>query len=336
LGKDGEFVWTSINQWEWEKLSLPNGVRYAPFRGQVVPTDPVTATVTFNDKGISGALRSGPLKVDNDLLVVYSRNTPRLGVTFKQGKLSGGVGDILPKDSWILASPMTQEQQRRNAALLNAFNSSKTFPSRPTLAVWCKPTDLGFEFPHLKQRRGASLMLVPIEFRRPEPGTKVAIPSAFLDYSTTIGPDGLSRSAIYSSATGKWVDVQEKRVAWLRIQIPKSLVPLKVSQLDVVIHVQAPQRQLTILASNSSGIAELEKISSPNGVVKRELKKAEYLQLDSKGDLVVGLKIDRAAGDAGINAKVEPAKIESLQFILHGEIPSKSQPDSKQVKKKKS
>ena len=323
LNNDARFVWTSINQWQWENLSLPPGTRFAPFRGQVIPAKPIHATISFDDKGMIGDMTTGSLTIDNDLVVLHSPSTPNLGVRFADGKLNGTLDDVLPEDRLILASPLSEEQRRRQEVMRTALQESKTFPQQTTLAVWCQNVNLGFQFPGIDQRRGASLVLIPVNVLRPKEGSKVAIPATFLSYSTYPGPGGRSESTAFNRTTGKWVEVRVSSKAWLKVRPPENLRPIQVEKLTVHLNISAPGRDIEIQGHDGSKAVVLHTLNSPSGLVSFDLTQQERLQLDKDGNLVLAINFKRPSNleSAGVRANIEPALIKALSFTMHGEIP---------------
>jgi hypothetical protein len=58
-GQTRKLMTTDVDAWHWENLSLPAGVRFAPFRTRVLTGQPIAAVARFGSNGVEGALTAG-------------------------------------------------------------------------------------------------------------------------------------------------------------------------------------------------------------------------------------------------------------------------------------
>src|SRR5205807_2010809 len=113
---------TDLGAWHWENLSLPAGVRYAPFRFSAATGKPVTATATFGPDGLEGKLEAGPFTGPGDALLnsgdalLNSPGARHLALRLRpDGTFRAGSADVLPAGQPLAGGLLSDRQQRRQA-----------------------------------------------------------------------------------------------------------------------------------------------------------------------------------------------------------------------------
>src|SRR5207249_4892752 len=95
-GKTRRLTLTDLDAWHWENLTLPTGVRTAPFLYSARTKGPITATVRFGAEGLEGKLTAGPFQEVSDA-ILRMPNGRNLAVHLRpDGTFGTGSQDILP------------------------------------------------------------------------------------------------------------------------------------------------------------------------------------------------------------------------------------------------
>jgi hypothetical protein len=204
-GTNRRLIWTDFNQWHWQNLQQPQGLRLADNATSVRLETPVAVNATVNPEGIRGQLVPGLPTPPEDAVLLTS--TGRLGVKLDaDGTFTARPDDVLSAEQYLAADVLSDAQIRRSKVLetLLGGESRGRFARQPSLAFWTKPLDGGFRFGDGLQELGEALVLVPIDLRRPAPGTEMSIPSPLVSIREGTGPDGTVPRGVIDARTGDW------------------------------------------------------------------------------------------------------------------------------------
>ncbi len=183
-------VWTDLDRWHWEGLSLSPGLHMATFETSIPITEPVSARITFGPGGAIGKLALGPFQDPADaLLALPSRRN--VAIRMEGPNFVAGSAEVLAPGQYLSSNLVGAEQTQRREVYAQLLERRiwPRYPMRPTFLVWTKPLDVGFAFPSDSLRTGAALVAIPVEFDRPPAGTTVTIPAPFLAYQSMPGKD---------------------------------------------------------------------------------------------------------------------------------------------------
>lgn len=290
-GSKQRMVWTDMNQWHWENLALSAGVHLAPFEYSTSLPKPISAKATFGPEGLVGTYAAEPFQDLADAIVAIPMQR-HLAVTLQpDGQFTAGPRDQLERGQFLSANVLSDEQRRRRTIFQALFADPKRpYPAQPTLLVWASPLDMKFLMPKDARRIGAALLAIPLEMQRPEPGSRLKIPSPFLSPRPLLTLEE-ARSAWYNPNLNSWlVPMTRGGHMMLRYPVPAETLPLKLDKVRVTISITAPGRTLEITTLDNNKIVTLTMSESPMGTLRFDLP-AERMKIDDRGGLAVGLKV---------------------------------------------
>src|SRR5207249_848693 len=112
-GQTRRLMLTDLETWRWENLSLPAGVRLAPFRYTVPTSEPLAAVARFGPVGLEGKLKSGPFTDLADALLATPTGRNLAVRMNADGGFRAGTPDILPAGQYLATTVLSDRQQRR-------------------------------------------------------------------------------------------------------------------------------------------------------------------------------------------------------------------------------
>ena len=104
------------------------------------------------------------------------------------GSIASGANDALPAGQYLAAAVLTDRQQRRQEVYRRLFSRPPPpyFEGQTTLLAWTNGNIAPFVVEAGDRGVGESLVAIPIQFRRPEPGSRILVPFGFLPYGVNI------------------------------------------------------------------------------------------------------------------------------------------------------
>lgn len=312
-------VWTDMDQWHWENLRLSAGVRIARFQRSATLTEPVQAVGTFTEAGFEGRL-TGALESCGDAVIAIPAQ-PRLAAEIEHGTVKASSANILAPGQYIASGLLSDEQRRRQSIyrqLLRESHNEQDLITRPTLFAWTNSVDMRFELPENVRQVGSALWTVPLELEPPESGARVVIPSPFVPYRPVKGPSGEGVSPLYNHRTGEWVDSKLDSRTWLRFQIPRGVLPLKLDRARLTLDITAPSRTLQIVGFAGGQNKTVFARTSPIGRIPVDITDPSILELDENGGFRLGILVAASTDASGRKARANWV-INSLQLEVAGE-----------------
>ena len=219
-GQTRRFIQADLDAWHWEDLSLPAGLRFAPFHAVVGTGEPLTAVGRFGPDGLDGKLSAGPFQDLTDA-VLAPPNGRSLAVRLDaDGTFHVRGDDVLPKDQYLTGAVLSDRQQKRQDLYRKYLKPPLAGrPEGPAvLLAWAKPIDLHFTPVPDARAVGDALLAVPLRLERPASGRPVVIPGPLLPYRRIVG-DGSTRPTLEG---GEDADMH------LRFQLPAAVLPFRV------------------------------------------------------------------------------------------------------------
>lgn len=322
-GQTRRIVWTGIDQWQWDNVTLPAAsVRIAPFRAVVRMNQPLEFVGSFDADGFVGSFRGetmGP--VEDALMIVPGGNKWR--VRFQDtGQASLGVGDLIAGEAYLSDGLMSDKQRRRQTVYRQLFTRAEElgFPTEPTLFVWARAFETHFVFSPEVEERSSALLAVPVGMEAPQPGAEVLIPNAFLRCRSIPGPDQRAASPLFNHRTGNWLETQRAGKVWLRFELPSELRAMRIEQATINLKVAAQgwNVRLSCLADSTSRlIVEQSDWSNESSF---QMDRRDGLKLDRAGGIVIGLEV-APVSDRDNTDPLVPWKIEFVRMQLVGQMP---------------
>lgn len=302
-GKTRRMVWNDFDQWRWEDIKLPPGLRVASVAQSMHAGERIEAIGEFTAAGFEGTVR-GPFEAMADA-IIHVPAQRNLAVAVDGRALTSGPGDTLPEGEFIANNLLSDEQRRRNGVYraLMAEDSATLRSQLPfQLLGWTEPVRTGFIASQEGRQVGASLWSIPLQLRRSEPGAKMVIPATFITYRTVRGPTNEGVSSAYDAREGQWLHTGTATKAWLRFQIPPSVLPLRITRAEIKLQLTAPDRTLQIVGLASGRQEVLFSKSNPIGQMNVSLDDPKYFSLDEQGGFALGVHIgepSRGTDDKG-------------------------------------
>jgi hypothetical protein len=219
---------------------------------------------------------------------------------------------VLNPDQFFTTPTLSDRQQRRLEVVREFVKADEftRFKRENFLLAWADPIATPFNASVEARRVGEALLLVPVRFERPKPGSRFAVPASCLSYVRIL--DGMSvappREGDYPLGLH------------LRFQLPPVLLPAKLSEVRFTAKISAPSRQIVVTGATGPRAAELHRVSSPLNPIRVAIKDPSALELDPEG----GLHLDVSIGDL-LEPLSDPTafkpywKIEFLELEVAGE-----------------
>jgi hypothetical protein len=320
-GRHRRLVFTDEGAWHWESLELPAGVRTAPFARPMPLTKTVNGRARFGPKGLEGSLESLPLAGLEDAIIALPHQNA-MAVTFRpDGTFTSQVDDVLARNEFLAGSWLDDRQLRHKMVYEQLFKAQPDVdaPDLPILCGWTDAADTGFVFPQNRQT-GSTLVSMRLRLESSPPGTTVAVAAPFVPYRAIPDADGRPPVA-YSNIMRAWVDSKLALTEWLQFELPREVLPIKLSRARLSLTARVPSRTLEVLALAGGEPVVVLNLSHPMGTYSCTLDRPEMLQLDDAGQLKLAIRVGRdQAADPREVMSLEPWTIHSLQMDVVGTV----------------
>lgn len=320
-GRNRRITWTDEGAWHWEDLTLPPGVRTAPFQRAVEMETAMDCRARFGPDGLRGQLEPLASSWLEDAIVGVAPGDVMAVSIDAEGRFHGGPEDVLARNTYIAGSLLSDKQVQRGAIYRQLLSGTvrNEFPPRPVLHVWSDPWELGFVFPQ-KTRMDSTLLSIPVRLERTPPNSRVLVPAPFVAYRSVASPEG-KPSVAYSNMTQEWVECKLATTQWLRFQIPPSVLPLRLETASLTLGIRAPSRTVEIVVPVGNELEVARRLSHPIGTYKCTIEGDETFELDENGGLRLGLRVsDDQAAEAGNPMGGATWKIERVQLQVSGRV----------------
>jgi hypothetical protein len=308
-GKTRRFVMTDIDQWHWEDLSLPAGVRLGTFQSVSRSDEKIAASAHFGPNGLEGKAKLSGFRGIGDALIQAPSQRAFAIQLQADGAFTANAEDLLPPGLFVAGTVLSDLQQKRQAIYSRLLTGSKIGRrSEDSLLVASgDPVEIPFTFENGIRPTGSAVFSVPLKMERTKPGEQVTIPRAFMSYKriTSVG-------AVQPNMEGQNAIEEE-----FRFQVPPSVIPLKIEKARLFAKVDAPMRRFTIKGrSAGKKFVELRSYESPSETLQIEITQEDLLSLDEQG----GVRIEIAMSEPAPNGTDQPPKwtIQSLEMELIG------------------
>lgn len=320
-GVTRRMITTDLQSFHWEGIPQSSGLQLFSETTSDANPERFEARATFDSKGLAGRFVSHGGGGEDMMLAT---RFGRIGLKMSgDGTLSGGTDEVLAADQYVVATFLGAEQERRRRILETLFagKSWKNVVQRPQLLVWLKEWPQGFSFGDGLVRQGQTLLVLPIEFTRPPAGTDMAIPSPLISYGTRVPPDGKASTGCWDDNLGIWQERSSPCTTWLNFQIPRQLLPAKLSKVTVDIKATGAISRIGVLALREGSVVPVQELVNPVGAVQVDISDPSLLGLTDEGELTLGITagdpskvIDANMDKITTGATADYWKIESLRL----------------------
>jgi hypothetical protein len=255
-----------------------------------------------------------------DPVLAYLPGAPILGVpeasTGEQHSVLFNGDYPAEGERWTLNTIVDAEQSRRAAIYQKLLDSSDRLNVQTrTLFGWTDLFDAAPQWNTPLDRRGVALVALPVELETPAVGQQVLIPYSLISLKNA---EGVNSSPIFMESTGKWV-AQSSNASESQIEfhLPREVVPLELSRIDLVWDVSAPRRSVSLACIRNDGnppiaLLELDEPSLPSNssITQREVLD-EFR--DGQATFRIIVSPDKQSGGS------LPWRMRSLRMTVHGQ-----------------
>jgi hypothetical protein len=293
-GQTRRMVWTDLDNWHWENLKLPAGLRMASFDVSLDSDEAIVARGVLGPEGLTGTLKSGLFEGESDALIVLPWGR-RLGIHLApDGTFSAGSGDVLAEGQFTTEGMLDDLQRRRQTVYqeLLAVEAGTNLTERSLLMFWADPLEMNFTLPRAERQLGSALAVVPFQLDRTLPGSSVVIPSPFITFRCVRGLDK-QPSGAYSNHRAEWIKSVAPTRVWLRFQMPEQILPVKLDRAELVVKIDAFMWNLDVCALVGQETIPLGTGTRPVGTLRFDIDRPDALQLDGAGGLVLGILVSQ-------------------------------------------
>lgn len=297
-------VFEDFHRWRWESLRVPMGIRLAHQEQTTLLPDRFQVTATFGPKGVEGRIVGLPVpEIEDPILLLPDVEALALHIE-SQGKFWAGPADALAPGRYVAGSWMTDERRRRQS-LMSAARRQRVhtgFPRQPTLVFWGTPLSTQVQYAtgwEPQRRLGTALYLCPVHFERPPAKTHAVIPSPFLTLVPVAGPTGRGVAASYDVQRREWLRMNVDSDTWLRVQLPKLLLPAVVTRVHLETQIEAPMRPVEIYLRGGKGPEPVDQFENTASVRRYDFTDQRLLELDKDGGLWIGLHVGEPKDKTG-------------------------------------
>jgi len=313
LDVDPRMVWTDLDAYRWDNLTLPPGAVRNVTVWQGRPHEASAARMSFADGGVELVAPGGL----NDAVVA----TPAGGLTPRAESPVDDAGmqrwhaeaqDTARNGRYIRAGTLSIEQQRRLWLYRSLYEG---FPRRQTvLTGWAESVPLGVELPFEAARRYETLMLMPLALRRPEAGATVTIPAPLLPYRA-VSRQGISSSTVYDNHQRQWLgQVTTGTTVLLALRPPHSLLPLELNEVSVALDIDARGRTVELGTARGGRFVAVKTLQSPTGLNRVTLsgRGDPGLRVEPDGSVLLAIRVGNGEGTQALT----PWRMNSLGASL--------------------
>jgi hypothetical protein len=308
-----------FESWTMTNVAWPTGTwRYTS--EVALPELSAVARGTLDASGLQIPLPTSLPSRLTDPVLAYLPGAPVLGVTEASANGESRVlfnGDFPAEgERWTLNTIVDAEQSRRTAIYQKLLDSSDRLNVQSrTLFGWTDLFDAAPQWNAPLDRRGVALVALPVELETPAVGQQVLIPHSLISLKNA---EGVNSSPIYMESTGKWV-AQSSNASESQIEfhLPREVVPLDLSRIDLVWDVSAPRRSVSLACMRDDekppiALLELDEPSLPSNasITQREVLEAFR---DGQATFRITVSPDKQSGGS------LPWRIRSLRMTVHGQ-----------------
>ena len=334
--------WSGIDEWALKGVDLPPGVRIATNRTHLELEQPLRATATFDEKGLTGSLTL-PLELSMEDALIGGAARVTQSVTLGPEGTFTASDAVLPPGEYLSSSLLDNEQSRRQSFYRDVFRvKGRKRPAlrSPHLLFWSQPLLPGSGQTAVRDEAGSSLFLVPLELQRPKAGSEILIPGSLLKYEAVSMTKSGGTPSYFDNRIGEWMETRNGSRILLRFQIPPEVLPIEPTSATLTIKLAAGSRKVTFQHGLPGKLTESHTLDSPVGMFDVPLNSDGRIVLDDRGGLYVLLEVgDVESGDdappspdaGGISElKDEYWKVDWMSLALRARVGAGTSTDSRQ------
>ncbi len=310
-GTTRRMIWTDLDAWHWENLTLGDGQRMGLFVQSGTLPHRIEARATPDHRGLAGRITLPGATDPGD--AVLATRFGRIGVAIKaNGEFEASADDVFAPDQFLAAELLEDEQDRRRETYRRVLPEYfQARPSSPPLVFfWARTQAARFQFDEGRKLLGSSLYAVPLTLERPVSGTVVRLPAPLLPFRKALQPDGTPSSPIWDNRTNEFQKRDKPGALWLNFRLPAELIPVELTRARLTVQVTGPVGRFEVFGLRNAGrgtaaegrgaakphaeARSIEVWRDPVGSRTFEIVDKSVLQTTDDGGLILGF----LAGDA--------------------------------------
>jgi hypothetical protein len=284
-GQIRQLKWTDLNQWHFDRVELPPGVRVFNAESAITLSQPPRVVARFGGTGLEGKLTSGDFSSPEDAFLAATFGKAFAIHLADDGTFHAGPGDPLPPGQFMADQLLSDEQLQRQK-LAAAWFAGRTPDQALRLLAWVNPPSDQMKWSAGTRQVGAVMLSVPVTIERTPPDTAVALPAGMLEVRSVEGSSG--RSTFFDNRTRSWQSPKLPATATrLRWQLPAAVLPLKLDRAVLTIECNIPSRPFGVFALRDGQRVPVLQRTSPAGRIEVEIKEPDLLRLDESGGIAI-------------------------------------------------
>ncbi|MCC9603134.1 hypothetical protein LOC67_21505 [Stieleria sp. JC731] len=255
---------------------------------------------TFDESGFVGRFpTAGESQVEDAFLAGFPSPSSAVSINPAGGEVEVRIGpsDVLAKDQFVADTLLDDEQSKRQVVLRRLFETAeKSFlVNGPQLLFWSDPQSVGLSVADSFTRKGTSLISVPVRLVPPESGSRIIIPSTFIQTESFAKYRGIS--SLFNPRNGQWLtDVTKSTETDLLFKFPDAVGQIELERVNVKLKINAPERKLTISAVHGDDSTTVFEQQSPTGTIQFAIDDPSILDAKTHQGLVLTIAVSAPEG----------------------------------------
>lgn len=282
------YTTTDFQEWELSNRAWSSGTwRYNA--DYVLPTSEMVAQAQVTEKGVELKLPDSLSQLE-DPVFTFAVGDPMLCSTNENGLTCDGSLEA-DGERWITGTIISNEQQRRLQVYQQFFKADdRVGQLSHVLYGWTAPWGDGPKWSKDLEINGGSLVAMPVRLQRPPGGKPIYVPHGLVQLQRD--PDKTGQTSAFNERTGKWTkELTYAAEADLQFTLPPELLPFSASELDLVLDIKAPNRNVRLLANVGSERVEVVALQSPSIPWQATITQPEILEDMRDGVLKMTLEV---------------------------------------------
>lgn len=311
-------LWTDRQQWQMPDAPLRSGsVQTLPMHRVAAVDQPIQAEASLDETAIAGSIDAGPLTNWRDGIIATP--TGQLVVRFDGNNFTANTDQLLAAGQFIDSTTFDKDQQRHQDAYRRLL-ADGSFVTEPTLLAWADGMETGLSLtPDQSVSRTESLVMMPVQFRRPEPGRTFTVPAALLDMVSFSDSKVGYRANIFIPDTKTWISpISNDRAFLMEFTLPEALSGMQISSATLDLNLRAPNRPVDALLYRNGKVDTVTGTQSPMGKIAITLDGKDAPVVIDGRKIVVGISVGRPATGATDQAW----SLRHMSLNVTGTIPS--------------
>lgn len=311
------YTMTDFQQWELSNQAWSSGTwRYDA--DYVLPTSDMVARAQVTENGVELELPDSLSKLE-DPVFTFAVGDPMLCSTNAAGLTCDGSLEA-DGERWITGTIISNEQQRRLQVYQQFFKADERVGQLShVLYGWTEPWADGPKWSKDLEINGAALIAMPVRLQRPQGGKQIFVPHGLVQLQRD--PDKTGQTSAFNERTGKWTkELTYAAEADLQFSLPPELLPFSASEIELVLDIKAPNRDVRLTANLGAEKVEVVALKSPSIPWQATITQLEILQDLRDGVLKMTLEVsDRTdVSDPAAASSVVAWEIDRFRMSARG------------------